>query len=108
VIRTAYITAALASFAVMAPIQAEAARCKQGQVLRASLGVCVSKAAAIRAGVYKPRVKKRPPAIRKSRIARSVAPAIPSLRVTPQIQHEIHVRTWLTAERRRMIAETMP
>ncbi|MDP2358698.1 MAG: hypothetical protein Q8M31_21945 [Beijerinckiaceae bacterium] len=103
-----YIAAALASFAILAPTAAEAARCKQGQIYRVSQGVCVSKASAIRAGVYRPRVKKRAPSIRNSRIDRSIAPAIASLRVTPQIQHEINLRAWLTAERRRMIAETMP
>jgi hypothetical protein len=46
---------------ISASSPAEAARCKQGQIYRPSLGVCQSKAAAIRQGVYRaPRKAKKP------------------------------------------------
>jgi hypothetical protein len=38
---------------------AEAARCKQGYIYRPSVGVCQTKAAAVRQGVYRKRVVKR-------------------------------------------------
>lgn len=56
-----YIAAALASTAFLSPIQAEAARCAKGLVYRPSINVCVSKASAIRAGIYRARIVKRAP-----------------------------------------------
>ena len=69
--RSLLLAAALAAW--LAPSAAEAARCKQGQIYRPSQGVCVSKAAAQRAGIYRPRVAKasirhrvKKPAIRRA------------------------------------------
>lgn len=43
----------------LAPAAEAAARCKPGQIYRTTQGVCISKATAIRQGVYKPRRKAR-------------------------------------------------
>ena len=69
------IAAALAAW--LAPSAAEAARCKQGSIYRPSQGVCVSKASAMRAGIYRPRIAKasiryrhrtkKPPVIKQAR-----------------------------------------
>lgn len=73
---------------------AEAARCPQGQIYRPSQGVCVSKASAIRAGIYRPRtakartrdrVRKRPPVERA---------AIPALRCDALCELKIALPKW--------------
>lgn len=56
--RALFLAAPIACFAFFAPLQADAARCKSGQVFRPSAGACVSKASAIRAGVYRPQYAK--------------------------------------------------
>lgn len=83
--------AILAGAAFLAlPTAAEAARCAKGSIYRPSVGVCVSKASAIRAGIYRPRhakasikhrAKKRPPVERAS----APPPSPPWKQRTPMI-----------------------
>lgn len=67
------ILAALACAAIIATTPAaEAARCPQGSIYRPTQGVCISKASALRAGIYRPRSikakpQKRAPAKRTTR-----------------------------------------
>jgi hypothetical protein len=61
----------LALAAGLYALPAEAARCPSGQVYRPSVGVCQSKAAAARQGVYKPRVAR---ASIRHRLKRAPAP----------------------------------
>ncbi|MFN3891946.1 MAG: hypothetical protein ACK4MV_16245 [Beijerinckiaceae bacterium] len=84
--RSTYIAAALASLSYFLPLQAEAARCSSGAIYYRSAGVCISKASAIRAGVYRPRhakasvkhrVKKRPPVERAKAQPPIVAASFP-------------------------------
>lgn len=85
---------------------AEAARCKQGMIYRPSVGVCVSKASAMRAGVYRARYAKASLKHRYKRPARSnvqkaqIAPAaIPSLRCDEICQLHINLASWVQRNR---------
>ena len=97
-----YIAAAIACFAYFAPLQAEAARCSSGKVYRPSAGVCVSKASAIRAGVYKPRYAKasvkhrhkRPSVERAARVKIASSDPVPSLRCDELCKLKINLHAW--------------
>ncbi|MBX9760675.1 MAG: hypothetical protein K2Y29_17985 [Beijerinckiaceae bacterium] len=129
--RATMIAGAVASFAFFAPLQADAARCKQGSIYRPSIGVCVSKASAQRAGIYRPRIAKasirhrgkrtRAPIVRKVELARAhpeqppivrparILPEIPELTPDERLRLQLHV--WLGPEgsdRRRQLEETTP
>lgn len=99
---------------------AEAARCPLGQVYRPSASICVSKASAMRAGVYRVRYARASLKHRYKRPARSnvqkaqIAPessmqdvhriprageAIPSLRCDELCQLAINLHTWAARNR---------
>lgn len=100
--RLTYIAAAIASFAFFSPLQpAEAARCAYGKVYRPSIGVCQHKAAAVRAGVYRPRYAKASVRHRYKRppVRRAALPVV--------VTFEHHVYNW-AYDNRRLIEETTP
>ena len=79
------IASALAGAAFLAlPMEAEAARCKQGKIYRPSLGICMGKQTAARQGVRVRHAKasirhryKRPPVKRASNVQKmQIAPAV--------------------------------
>lgn len=97
--RATYIAAAAAvtSLAVMAPVHAEAARCPQGQIYRVTQGVCVSKAAAIRQGIYKPRRVNRVRSVRRA--APRPPRAVRSIAISQSRQLKIELLAWAQRNR---------
>ena len=107
-----WIAAALVGgLAGLTPVTPAEARvgCGPGNIYRPSLGRCVSKASAQRAGIYRSsRVKRvrayKRPTVRTARPQERAPAAVVSepadLRVTPAIMQQIHLRAWLTDERR--------
>lgn len=82
---------------------AEAARCKKGQVYRPSMGICQSKQAAIREGVYRRssgagrRSKVRAPKA-KPPVARTTAPQTDWI-----VDYHYHVNDWAIRNRQQII-----
>ena len=82
---------------------AEAARCKKGQVYRPSMGICQSKQAAIREGVY----RRSSGAGRRSKV-RAPKPKPPLVKtIAPQtdwiVDYHYHVNDWAIRNRLQII-----
>lgn len=84
-------------FIVFGSGAAEAARCPLGQIYRSSAGVCQSKQAAIRQGVYRPRPKAASAYGRPPR-ARTVPPGPNWI-----IEYDRHVQAWAAKNRNSII-----
>ena len=80
------------------PGAAEAARCPQGKIYRPSLGVCQTKQAAIRQGVYRPRPKAVKVRYAKPPRARTVRPGPNWI-----IDYHNHVQGWADRNRASII-----
>lgn len=85
---------------------AEAARCKKGQVYRPSLGVCQSKQAAVRAGVY----RRSSGAARRSKIRPPKPKPAPVIIQQPAqtqsnwiVDYYTHVNDWAVKNRNSII-----
>lgn len=86
---------AIIAAAILAPVEAEAARCAKGKIYRPTQGMCQSKQAAIRQGV---RVYSRA-SIRQKRVRRAALPVV--------ITYENHVYNW-AYDNRDVIEKTTP
>lgn len=107
-------TALLSALLLGTVTEAEArSRCPLGKIYRPSQGVCQSKAAAIRQGVYRPRKAKRVRSYQRARSRPQEAPiraavierdSVPDLPVDAKARFHLELHKWLTPERRRELA----
>jgi len=88
---------------MLAHAPADAARCAYGKVYRPSLGVCQSKAAAQRAGVYRPRYA----AVRLKHRVKHRVKKLRRPRIVVVETYADHVWNWAYTNRQ-MLIETAP